>query len=305
MNTIYINGKYDENNISQLVSKFNFIFDLKGKKVKNYEFQININIEDFSSIAALVIYKSFTYISDEICIENPKTNLPEVVTLFSKYELQNLLVAYIQKKDIDEIYLKLLPIVKANFFIAPHHISRVHFKHKNELEKKYYDIIKDYYSDYNDNEIVDCLKQLIVEISSNFYSHAIDNNSILMAEGDMKKMEIVSVDTSDGIIGTMKAKFKNVKDKDLLINAFKRGVSSKIENGHCGTGLWLINEIVTKLKGKLILHSGGYIYRNIQGKITILQSTRWNGTILYLKIPINNDMGNLIKEILTNKIKYI
>lgn len=302
MKKIIINGKYDENNISQLVTKLNFIFGIKGKRVKDYHIRVKINIDDFTSIAALVIYKSFTYISDEMCIDNPETNLDEVAKLFSKFHLYELLKSYIKKEYTEQIYLK--TVVKDDFFIAPHHISRIHFKNKADIEKKYYETIKNYYSNYN-IDVIDCLKTLIVEISSNFYCHATDTNSVLMAEGNYKKIEIVSVDTSEGIIGTMKSKYHGVIDKDLIINAFKRGVSSKIEKGHCGTGLWLINEIVTKLKGKLILHTGGYIYRNIQGNITILQSTKWNGTILYVKIPINQDMGTLIKEILTNKIKYI
>lgn len=74
-----------------------------------------------------------------------------------------------------------------------------------------------------------------------------------------------------------------------------------MDQGHCGTGLWLVNELVTKLKGKLILHTGGYLYRNIQGKITTFASSYWQGTILYVRLPINDDMDTILKELLTNE----
>ncbi|PWB20683.1 ATP-binding protein [Flavobacterium sp. HTF] len=304
MRKILINGKYDENNITQLIAKFSFVFDLKGKRIKNYIFEVNINKNDFTSIAALVIYKSLAYTIDENCLQDPQANLNIIAELFTKYHLNDLLVALLKEKDREKLYSQIKPVIKEDFFIAPHPISRVDFKDIDSIEKKYYKTIKDYYSAINE-DVVECIKTLIVEISSNFYSHATDHKSILMAEGNSGKIEIVSVDTSEGIIGTMREKYKSEKDKDLILNAFKRGVSSKIEKGHCGTGLWLVNEIVTKLKGKLILHTGGYIYRNIQGKVTILASSKWKGTVLYVKVPIRDEMGALISEILTNKIKYI
>ncbi|MDI5893653.1 hypothetical protein [Flavobacterium algoritolerans] len=304
MPKIEVNGKYDENNISQLIGKLNFIFDLKNKKVNDYNFSININTEDFTSIASLVIYKSLAYAIDEFCLLNPSVNKETFTDLFAKYHLQELMLAYLYEKDRDKIYANIKPVVKNDFFIAPHPISRVDFKNLDDIEAKYYKTIKDYYKNSNDG-IVDCIKTCIVEISSNFHYHATDKKSILMAEGNANRIEIISVDTSEGIIGTMKKEYKNVTDKDLILNAFKRRVSSKINKGHCGTGLWLVNEMVTKLKGKLILHTGGYIYRNIQGKVTIFASSKWKGTVLYVKIPISNDMDNLIEDLFTNEKKYI
>ena len=104
----------------------------------------------------------------------------------------------------------------------------------------------------------------------------------------------------------MKAKYKSSDDK-LLRLAFERKITSKIENGHCGTGLWLVNEIVKRLKGKLIIHSEGYIYRNIQGKISTFASSYWKGTIVYIKIPIAevSEIDNFFIELLSKEKKYI
>ncbi len=147
----------------------------------------------------------------------------------------------------------------------------------------------------------------MVEISSNFLYHAEnDEKSILMAEGNKSKVEIISVDTSEGILSTLRVKYDK-PDKQLLKLAFKRKVSSKIENGHCGTGLWLINEIVNKLKGKLIIHTEGYIYRNIQGNVRIFATSYWKGTIIYVKLPICEvkQINCFFSDLLSKEKKYI
>ena len=301
-----INGKYDENNISSLILKLNFIFKYRNKEIKNHNFQIKIKYNDFTSITSLVIYKIIAYGLDNKCLNNPYANIDEITTLFAKFHLHDLIKAYYEQKDIDRIFSNIKPLQKNDFFVAPHPINREVVKSKEDLTNKYYGIICEYYKDKN-LEIIDYIKTCLVEISSNFLYHAEnDDKSILMAEGNKSKVEIISVDTSDGIISTMKKKYKKSDDK-LLLLAFERKITSKIENGHCGTGLWLINEIVKRLKGKLIIHSEGYIYRNIQGKVSIFASSYWKGTIVYVKIPITEVSGinNFFTEILSQEKKYI
>lgn len=304
MPNIELNGKFDENNISQLIRKFNFIFPAKDQMVPGYNIFLNITVKDFTSIASLVLYKAISFAIERKCLLNPRTDLDKITKLFNKYHLQDLILAYINKKDKEKVYKKITPVVKNDFFIAPHPISRTHFKGKEDIEEKYYSTITEYYKDL-DPTIIDCLKTCIVEISSNFYYHATDDKSILMAEGTLKQMEIISVDTSEGIIATMRKAHNDKSDIDILRKAFQRHVSSKINQNHCGTGLWLVNEIVTKLKGKLILHTGGYIYRNIQGKVSIFESSFWQGTVLYVKIPITKDMASIIKDLLKTEVNYI
>jgi hypothetical protein len=301
-----VKGKYDENNISSLILRLNFVFKHNNKELKNYDFQISINYSDFTSITSLIIYKILAYSLDNKCLLNPSANIDEITSLFAKFHLHDLIKAYYNQKDIDRIFSNIKPLQKNDFFVAPHPINREVVKSKDDLTSKYYDIIYDYYKDKN-FEIIEYIKTCLVEISSNFLYHAEnDEKSILMAEGNKKKVEIISVDTSDGIISSMKEKFNKPDDK-LLRLAFERKVTSKIENGHCGTGLWLINEIVNKLKGKLIIHSEGYVYRNIQGKVTIFASSYWKGTIVYVKIPITEvlEINNFFSELLSKEKQYI
>lgn len=304
MREIIISKKYTENNITELISKLNFAFKNVGKLQKGYRLQVKVEDNEFTAISALVIYKFISFVLDNKCLDKPSSN-PKLLDLFSKFHMHDLLEAYLgNKKEIGKLYSKITPVVRKDFFIAPHPISRTEIANHQDLEKKYYKTIKEYYKDY-DQGVIDCIKTCIVEISSNFYYHAEDDKSILMSEGTTNKVEIVCVDTSQGVIETMKSTFPNKTDEQLLIMAFMRRVSSKIDSNHCGTGLWLVNEIVTKLKGKLILHTNGYIYRNIQGKITIFASTNWKGSILYVKIPISNDISSTLDSILYNKIDYL
>lgn len=306
MKQIHINGKYDENNISSLILKLNFVFKLRNKKLKKYDFQIKINPNDFTSITSLVIYKILAYSLDNNCLDNPSANIDEITKLFSKFHLHELIKAYYNQKDIDRIFSNIKPLQKSDFFVAPHPINRDVIKSKDDLSNKYYEIIHDYYKDKN-FDIIEYIKTCLVEISSNFLYHAEnDDKSILMAEGNKSKVEIISVDTSEGILTTMREKF-NKPDTKLLSLAFERKVTSKIENGHCGTGLWLINQIVNKLKGKLIIHTEGYIYRNIQGNVSIFASSYWKGTIVYVKLPITevSEINNFFTEIMSNEKKYI
>lgn len=306
MNVTYVKGKYDENNISRLISKLNFVFKHKNKELSNYDFQIKINHNDFTSITSLIIYKVLAYSLDNKCLNNPSANIDEITRLFAKFHLHDLIKAYYDQKDINRIFSNIKPLEKNDFFVAPHPINREVVKNKDDLSNKYYDTIHNYYKDKN-FDIIEYIKTCLVEISSNFLYHAEnDDKSILMAEGNKNKVEIISVDTSEGIISTMKEKYKK-SDVNLLRMAFERKISSKIENGHCGTGLWLINEIVKNLKGKLIIHSEGYIYRNIQGKVSIFASSYWKGTIVYVKIPITevSEINDFFTKLLSQEKKFI
>jgi hypothetical protein len=55
MKITHVRGKYNENNISSLISKLNFVFKHKNKELSGYDFQIKINHNDFTSITSLVI----------------------------------------------------------------------------------------------------------------------------------------------------------------------------------------------------------------------------------------------------------
>ena len=63
-----------------------------------------------------------------------------------------------------------------------------------------------------------------------------------------------------------------------------------------GCGLWLVNELVTKNHGLLHLFSQGVYLTNRKGKIKCGESSYWQGTIIYLMIPLKKIIP--LKEIL-------
>jgi hypothetical protein len=71
----------------------------------------------------------------------------------------------------------------------------------------------------------------------------------------------------------------------------KKGVTSKKNSGHMGYGLWLIDEFAEASNGDFAVCSeGGYFYR--RGKrIKKGECGNWKGTIVYVRIPLNNLHG--------------
>lgn len=283
--TIYINkGDVGISNISSLVLKLNFIFRLDKKELRDYEFQVNLT--DIDPVSALILYKSLEYSILNDCLLHPKANLKDIVPLVSKYGIEKLFKDIIDKSQVEMIYRNLKPTIRKDFFIAPHAINRNNYKSKDELEKTYTIFIEKYYKNVSPS-FIPYIKTCICEIASNFLSHAIeDNNSILMAQGDKNKVEIVCVDNSEGIISSLDSDSTN--HKKTIISAFERGVSSKKSQGHCGTGLWLIKMITEHLNGIFRIHTEDMSYICKGDRVFIRKTSHWKGSIVYLKLNVKN-----------------
>lgn len=53
-----------------------------------------------------------------------------------------------------------------------------------------------------------------------------------------------------------------------------------------GYGLWILNQIATKTKGRLHIYSEGAFYKNDFGKEIAQKCGYWKGTIIYLSLPL-------------------
>ncbi len=273
------------NKMSTLIRKLSFIFNYENKKVPNCEF--NINPTNLDAVSALVIYKMFDFSSKHSCLKLPKANLDNILKLFSVYGIEKMMKKLINQEEVDGLYKNLKPSKTDKFFIAPHPINRESFKSKQDLEDKYTQFISDYYQDICP-ELVQYFKTCICEVASNFLYHALeDSNSILMAQGNEKKIEIVCVDNSNGILTSLDSKNKNhVK---VMSSAFKRGVSSKKNEFHCGTGLWYVKKIAQQLNGTLRVYSEDMSYICKGDKVFVKKSPYWKGSIFYLKLNISDN----------------
>lgn len=283
--TIFINDSdVGINNIFTLLRKLSFIFGYNNKNATQYDFQITANVLD--PISALIIFKFFEYHSKNSCFLKPTANLENVLGLFSRYGLENLFKKLIDKKEVESLYKKLKPFKKDGFFIAPHPINRNSFKSKEDLENKYTQFISNYYQNICP-DLVQYFNTCICEIASNFLYHALeDENSILMAQGDEKRIEIVCVDNSKGIVSSLDP--TNNNHKQVIENAFKKGYSSKKDEGHCGTGLWYVKKITECLNGTFRVYSEDMSYVCKGKKIFIKTCPYWKGSIFYLKLNIGD-----------------
>lgn len=273
------------NNLTTLIRKLSFIFKYDDRNVPNCEFRITPTKLD--AVSALVIFKIFEYAAINSCLEEPKANLNEILKLFGIYGIDKMMKKLISQELVDPLYKNLKPTKIKDFFIAPHPINRESFKNKQELENKYTEFIADYYQNVCPN-LVQYFKTCICEIASNFLYHALeDNNSILMAQGNKKKIEIVCVDNSTGIISNLNSKSKD--HKRVMKSAFQRGVSSKKDEFHCGTGLWYVEKIAQQLNGTLRVYSEDMSYICKGGKVFVNKSPYWKGSIFYLKLNISDN----------------
>ncbi len=296
-------GDVGISNISTLVLKLNFIFKLEKKQIPNYSFFVDLN--DIDPVSALIIYKALEYSILKGCLLNPQANLKEILPLVSKYGIEKLFKQIIDKSQVEKIYRNLKPTLREDFFIAPHAINRFNYKSKNDLEKVYTTYIEQYYKDICPS-FIPYIKTCICEIASNFLSHAVeDDNSILMALGDKNKIEVVCVDNSKGIVNSLNPNSKN--HKKTISSAFERGVSSKMNQGHCGTGLWLIKLITKYLNGIFRIHTEDMSYICKGGKVFVRNTTYWKGSIVYLKlnvVPCSN-IDEFLKSLMNNNLGLI
>jgi len=108
-----------------------------------------------------------------------------------------------------------------------------------------------------------------------------------MAQGDEKKIEIVCVDNSNGILTSLDPKNKN--HRNVMKSAFQRGVSSKKNEFHCGTGLWYVKKIAQQLNGTLRVYSEDMSYICLGDKVFVREAPYWKGSIFYLKLHISDN----------------
>ncbi len=141
--------------------------------------------------------------------------------------------------------------------------------------------------------------QFFTELYSNFLSHSHDQSkSIMVAHGTYKWIEIVCVDTGIGIVESLRKKYPKKRKKDVLWSAMQKKVSSNLNDGHMGYGLWTIDETIKLLGAKLQIWSNGAYYRRLGKKIWISDSVNWTGVIIYVRFPVEYPI--LFKDIEKN-----
>ena len=285
-------------NIKYILKSMEAIFKFPNKSVPNAHFVVK-QVKEVDVLGQLLIYKFLNYTVNKSCFINPSSDLRGnyyLVKELKKTGFRELINDCFQKKDPEEDDFKYKE--QDGVFISPIVLTRDSKGDKISNDNRLK--ISSYYS-YN-HLISFAILQCLCEISSNFKEHAVeDTNSIIVAQGNKKHFEIACADNGDGIIKTLGKVQERMPTPfySLLERSIEKGVSSKLSEGHMGRGLWLINEFVTHCMGYLIIFSNRGYLQNTAGKIKCGEAPNWQGTIIYVDIPLNNPMA--IMSVMKNK----
>ena len=186
------------------------------------------------------------------------------------------------------------------FLIAPQVLVRGNAQTKKDFDVKFMNALVNFYGLELKN-FIQAILQCGVEISSNFYNHAkTDTKSIILARGSKGSVEIACADTGDGLLETLRElkEYKSFSDFELIKKAFNKNVTSKPNTTHMGYGLWFLLEIVKRFDGYFEVYSSNINFSTKFGKVKIVQSPYWKGTIIYLKIGVKNgiEIADILRE---------
>jgi hypothetical protein len=275
------------NSIVNFITDCQDIYRLSNKKENGFLLDLS-RVKECTMIGVLLVYKIIEFSIKNNCFNAPMYLMDNPFReAMEKYGFTKLILTYLADKDVAEKEFANLKIsVSDNFIIAPQALLR-NDKYSSELlNKKYLPQIEKYYS-FNDKAVT-MIFLCFSEILLNFWEHAVDDTqSIIVANGNKSNIEIACVDNGKGILTTLKLAGKQQKDNlKTLMSAVEKGVTSKDLSNHMGYGLWIIDQIAERTNGRFHLYSEGYYYYKEFGKVKSGKCGHWQGTIVYLSIPI-------------------
>ncbi|RIV25122.1 GHKL domain-containing protein [Fibrisoma montanum] len=281
----------NHNSILPVLLQTEYMFKSAGKNRTDFEYDLK-QLKRISMLGVLVLYKLIDYAFKNRCFVGSYISGDSffLESVFKHYGFLELLNSYIQNHHSNKSYGYLEFKTEGNLIIAPQPLLKNEHKHVNEmLQKKFAPELNTFYHD--NSKAVDMIFGCISEIIGNFWEHAVDdNNSILVAEGNKDKIEISCADTGRGVISTLmnsKQFSSNSTPEKLLAKALTKGITSKPKTNHMGYGLWIIDEIVTRINGVFHLYSEGVYYINEYGKRkSINRGGFWQGTFIFLHLPL-------------------
>lgn len=285
--TIVAPKYFRANSIINFITDCQDIYRLANKKENGFLLDLG-KVKECTMIGVLLVYKIIEFSIKNNCFNAPMylMDVPFKEAM-EKYGFTKLIITYLADKDVAEREFANLKIsVSDNFIIAPQALLR-NDKYSSELlNKKYLPQIEKYYS-FNDKAVT-MIFLSFSEILLNFWEHAVDDTqSIIVANGNKSNIEIACVDNGKGILTTLKLAGKGQNDNlNTLISAVEKGITSKDLSNHMGYGLWIIDQIAERTNGRFHLYSEGYYYIKEFGKVKSGKCGHWQGTIVYLSIPL-------------------
>lgn len=278
-------------NILEFLDECVPIFKLKGTNTPGYVFDL-LKVRECSMLGTLIFYKITEYTFTNNCLFQPSIAFnydePIVMDAFKRFGFWDLIMDYMEDRNsVEKSYRRLEVKIENNFIIAPQALLRDSNFSSKALRENFLPQIEDYYS--ASPKAVSMIFLCLSEVLLNFWEHAVDDTkSIIVANGNQTRIEIACADTGKGIISTLMAGagLRTKMPSDLLAKAVEKGVTSKKMTNHMGYGLWILDQIVKLVKGRLHIYSQGAYYQNDFGKSKSGDCAFWNGTIIYVSLPL-------------------
>ena len=199
---IYLPSRIDRNNIPEIISKLEYIFQSSGKEIPNIFLNFN-NVKVIDITGVLVLYKFLEFSVTHCCFKNPLFNLTQNVILedkIEKYGFSTLITKLMDNKTKEQYYKNLSTQVTADFILAP--VAMI--KGDDSTTQKE-NALKQIVNYYGNNDISTMILQIFSEIFQNFISHAEkDTLSVIVVQGNKNKIEFACADNGIGIINSLK-----------------------------------------------------------------------------------------------------
>lgn len=262
------------------------MFKCKGRVVQDVFLDLS-RVERTDILGLLMIYKFVEYSAKNSCFLHPRLFYNDLLkNELKRYGFYKMLDAFMSNKDASYEDLDFRQEGNTMFF-APIVLSR---DMKIEEKNRYIPRIQSFYQ--LDSRKSRMVLTVIGEIILNFKEHAVeDTESVIAVTGNNDWIQIACADTGRGIYSTLSpclpVKIRKEKDK-VLAHAFKRGVTSKNDSFHMGSGLWIIDEFARRSRGRLHVYSEGAYYMRELGKRHTGRCSFWKGTIIYVSLPLNH-----------------
>ena len=278
------------NNTVQLLNSLERAFSMEEQLVP--EAKINLaKVKKTSLLGILLNYKFIEYTYKHNCFRKPEMIVNDYVeNQWERYGFTKLIHSFVSNKDLTEKNYKNLKVqVDERFIIAPQALLRSKDYSDKFMKSEFLPKIENYYK--KNDKVVSMIFLCLSEILLNFWEHAVDDtNSILVAEGNNNHIEIACADTGNGIITTLNKVYENSSTNraNTLKKSVEKYVTSKKMTNHMGYGLWILNQITTKTKGRFHIYSEGAYFKNDFGKEIADKCGYWKGTIIYLSLPLKN-----------------
>lgn len=287
--TITLPKQLSVTTVAEILRAANIIFQTENRQLPLYALDLS-KITKTNVLGMLLIYKIIEYSIEKKCFSKPAIFFDKFIEeKWKEFQFVPLINSYIESTDASPMFKDFKIQLSDNFILAPQPLLRDNDFTDQYLKNKFLPKISEYYS--GNDKAISMIFTCFSEILLNFWEHAVeDSKSIMIADGNKSYIHIACADTGDGIISTLRKnkKFNGLTKEQLILESIKKNTTSKENTNHMGYGLWLIDQIVTAINGRLHLFSEGVHYYNDYGNKKVKNTSYWRGTIVYLALPLEN-----------------